>query len=61
MQRSLLHRIAVEAIVERQQAHSLMVRHIGVNNDAPFTLALGGARKIDGFIKSHRPYQPEFL
>ena len=35
-----LHHVAMQNVVEREQAHALVVRHIGVNDHAALAVAL---------------------
>ena len=56
-----LHDTAVQDVVERQQAHALVVRHVGVDHYAALALALGRAGEIDRFVEAHRAHQAEFF
>src|ERR1051326_8886889 len=45
-----LHDAAVKHVVERQQRHSLVMRHVGENPHAPLTFARTLAGEVDGFV-----------
>ena len=49
-----LHDVAVQHVVQRDQAHALVVRHVGVDHDAAVAFALVFAGEIDGFVEAHR-------
>src|SRR6185369_15150752 len=47
-----LHNVAVDQIIERNQDHSLVMRHKGTDNDAFLTRRQAFRRKIDRFVKT---------
>ena len=53
------HYIVMQRGIERQQAHALMVGHIGINDDARFSIPAIFAAEIDRFVETHRAVQIE--
>ena len=49
---------AVEHIVQRHQAHSLVVSHVGVNDDSLPALPLLLTRVVHRFIEAHAAVHP---
>ncbi len=53
------HHIVMQRSVEGKQAHALMVGHVGVNNDARFSIPAIFAAEIDRLVETHRAVEIE--
>ncbi len=52
-----LHRLGVQSVVKRQQAHGLMMSHVGVNRYALFAVPGTFPGEIDGLVEAHGTVQ----
>ena len=56
-----LHYVAMQHVVERRQAHPLVMCHVAIDHHAAGAVLARLARKIDGFVEPHRPRQPQIF
>src|SRR5947208_6887221 len=49
---TFLHHAVVESVINRQQTHSLMMSHVGINNNAPLAFWTTLASVVQCFIKT---------
>ena len=57
--KTALHGTAMEHVVQRQQSHALVVRHVGVNHHTACALAGVFPCEIHGVVEPHGPFEAQ--